>query len=230
MPRLLLHLFWLGALVATPPALAAQTSVPPEKGVFVVRRGADTVATEEFARTPTTLDGTLIVHAKQRTFERYHAVIAPDATLPLIEVTVRREEGTDTGAVRARVAQQTRVIFREDSVAVDDQTHVHLLTLVFPTERGAVPYLNLSFGLMEQAIRRARATGEGAAQVAFFNLSGGPRQGGQTVRGTVTPFAGDSVSVLLGPVEFRLRVDREGRLLGGGIPAQGLSVLRRGGS
>lgn len=229
MPRFV-FLLSLGTLAAAPLALAAQASAPAERARFVIRRGADTVATEEFARTPTTLDGTLIVHAKSRTFERYHAVIAPDATLPLIEVTVRREEGSDTGAVRARVAQQTRVIFRDDSVAVDDQTHVHLLTLVFPTERGAVPYLNLSFGLMEQAIRRARATGAGSAEVAFFNLSGGARQGGQTVRGTVTPLAGDSVSVMLGSVEFRFLVDRQGRLLGGGIPAQGLSVLRADGS
>jgi hypothetical protein len=62
--------------------------------------------------------------------------------------------------------------------------------------------------------------------VPFFNLSGTDRQSGQTVRGKVTPVGSDSVTVSIGAVEFRLRVDQEGRLLGGGIPAQNLSVER----
>jgi hypothetical protein len=34
------------------------------------------------------------------------------------------------------------------------------------------------------------------------------------------------VAVGIGPVEFRLLVDRDGRLLGGGIPAQNLVIER----
>jgi hypothetical protein len=50
--------------------------------------------------------------------------------------------------------------------------------------------------------------------------------GGATVVGTVSRLGADSVSLDLGKVEFRLRVDARGRLLSGGIPAQQLSFTR----
>jgi hypothetical protein len=143
-----------------------------------------------------------------------------------VEVNVR--EGVDTGLVKARVVQRTRVIFRGDSVAVDDMTGHGMQTQVLATQVGAAPYLNLSFGLLEQAIRRATAPGRDSVKVAFFNLSGGAGQGGgATVVGTVARVGADSVALDLGSVEFRLRVDAAGRLLGGGIPAQRLTFERR---
>jgi len=209
-------------LFAAPPALAAQA---PEKSVFLIRRGTDTVATETLSRTPTELTGTLTFHQASAKSEWYHAVVGPDATMPLLEVNVR--EGLDTGLVRARVAQRTRAIFRDDSVAVDDMTDHGMGTRVFPTRVGAVPYLNLSFGLLEQAVRRAAALGGDSVKVAFFNMSGSPGGGGgATVVGTVSRIGADSVALDLGSVEFRMRVDAAGRLLGGGIPAQRLSFER----
>ena len=74
-------------------------------------------------------------------------------------------------------------------------------------------------------MRRAHSLG-GTAEVPFFNLSGTDRQSGQTVRGKVTSVGNDSVTVAIGSVEFRLRVDPDGRLVGGGIPAQNLSIER----
>jgi hypothetical protein len=98
---------------------------------------------------------------------------------------------------------------------------------VLPTQSGAVPYINLSFGLLEQAIRRAAVLGKDSVKVAFFNLSRSASQGGgATVVGTVARLAADSVSLDLGQIEFRLQVDPHGRLLGGGIPAQRLTFTR----
>jgi hypothetical protein len=139
----------------------------------------------------------------------------------LIEVTVR--EKSDTGQAKGRVVQRARVIFKEDSAAVDDVTNHGLQTRVFGTERGAVPYLNLSFALLEQAIRRSRAADPDETQVPFFNLGGG-----QTVDGRVSPLGTDSLALAIGSVEFHLRVDQTGRVLGGRIPAQGVVVERVG--
>jgi hypothetical protein len=209
-------------LLAAPGILAGQTAA---KSGFVIFHGADTVATEELDRTDTELRGTLAFRGVKKT-ESYRAVIAPDATIPLVEVTVR--ENAPSAAEKARVAQQTRVIFRDDSVSVDDVTGHGLQTRVLATQRGAVPYLNLSFGLLEQAIRRAAVLGTDSVRVAFFNLSGSPSQGGgATVVATVSRFGADSVAIDLGRVAFRLRIDPQGRLLGGGIPAQQLSFKRR---
>jgi hypothetical protein len=72
-----------------------------DSGTFVIRRARDTVAIERFSRATTKLEGTLTVRNPKRTSERYSAVIAPDGSIPLIEVTTR--EGADTGSRGAKV-------------------------------------------------------------------------------------------------------------------------------
>jgi hypothetical protein len=196
-------------------ALQAQAAV--DSGTFVVRRGRDTVAREQFVRTATQLQGTLHLMNPSHTSERYSAVLAPDATLPLIEVTVR--EGIDSGSVRAKIRQRARVIFKEDSAAVDEVGESGLVTRVFGTEVGAVPYLNLSFALLEQAVRRARANG--GARVPFFNLGGG-----QTLVAKLAPLSGDSIRMDIGDTRIHLKLDGDGRLLGGRIPVQDLVAER----
>ncbi len=198
-------------------ALSAQAY--PDSGAFVVRHGGDTIATEQFTRTTTRLEGTLQLRNPSRTSERYSAVIAGDGTLPLIEVTVR--EGIDSGSVRARIRQRARVIFKEDSAAVDEVGESGLVTRIFGTEEGAVPYLNLSFALLEQAVRRAR-TGNGGAQVPVFNLGGG-----QTLVAKLGPMAGDSVRMDIGDIRIHLKLDQQGRLMGARIPVQDLVVDRQ---
>jgi hypothetical protein len=200
------------------PALVSAQAVS-DSGTFVIRHGRDTVATEQFSRTDTKLEGTLRIRNAKATSHRWTAVVAPDATLPLIEVTVR--EGRDSGGQAARVVQRARVIFKEDSAAVDAMGGDGLQTRLFATERGAVPYLNLSFALLEQAVRRSRATPQ-HSEVAFFNLGGG-----QTLTARLSPLGTDSLTLDIGTVQYHLRVDRSGRLLGGRIPAQDVVAERQ---
>jgi hypothetical protein len=189
-----------------------------DSGAFLVRHGQDTVATEHFSRSTTRLEGTLKLRNSQGTSERYAAVVAPDATLPLIEVTV--QEGPDSGATRPRVIQRARVIFKQDSVAIDEVGRAGLVTRVLGTEQGAVPYLNLSFALLEQAVRRARAA-SGGSSVPFFNLGGG-----QTVVGKLSALGTDSLRLDIGNTRYHLRLDAQGRLLGARIPVQDVLVER----
>ena len=203
--------------LAVPARLSAQTTA--DSGSFVVRHANDTVAIERFSRTGIKLEGTLALRNPKKTSEHYSAVIAPDATLPLIEVTVR--QGVDSGPVKAKVVQRARVIFKEDSAAVDEVGDAGLVTRVFGTKEGAIPYLNLSFALLEQAVRRARRT-QRASHLAFFNLGGG-----QTISARISPLGSDSLKLDIGDIRFHLRVDLEGRVLGGRIPSQDLVVERR---
>ena len=211
---------------AAPGASAAQAA-PGDSGVFIIRHAGDTVATERFFRTATTLSGTLSIRNTSGTLQAYEAVVAPDASVVLIQVTVREspDSGRASGPPTGRVVQRARVIFKEDSAAVDDITNQGMQTRIFGTERGAVPYLNLSFALLEQAVRRARATAPEATQVPFFNLGGG-----QTLDAKVARLGTDSLTMAIGGVEFHLRVDPSGRVLGGTIPAQQLVAERVGGS
>jgi hypothetical protein len=204
-------------VLAGPAVLRAQTAT--DSGAFVLLHAGDTVAVEQFSRGPTKLEGTLVLRNTKKTSQRYSAVIAPDATLPLIEVTVR--EGVDSGPRKAKIVQRARVIFKQDSVAVDQVGDAGLVTRVFGTEAGAVPYLNLSFALLEQAIRRARVT-PGGAKISFFNLGGG-----QTLDAKLSSLGSDSLRLDIGDIQFHLRVDSTGRVLGGRIPAQNVRVERK---
>ncbi|HEU4524563.1 MAG TPA: hypothetical protein VFR62_06045 [Gemmatimonadales bacterium] len=197
------------------PALAAQTVA--DSGTFVVRHAGDTVATETFSRGATSIQGTLALNNYKHTFHRYTAVVAPDASVPMIDIALR--EDADSGRIKARLLQRARVIFREDSAAVDAVVGQAISTQVLGTQAGAIPYLNMSFALLEQAVRRSRAGG--GKQVPFFNLAGG-----QTVSGTLTPVGTDSLALAIGEVEFRLKVDPDGRVLGGAIPKQDVLVER----
>jgi hypothetical protein len=196
--------------------LAAQTVT--DSGTFVIRHNDSTVATEKFSRTVTSLDGTLRLSNSRNTFHHYKLVVAPDASVPLVEVTVRQD--ADSGRIKARKVSITRVIFKEDSAAVDAVIGESLETRVFGTRRGAVPYLNMSFAMLEQAVRRSKAGG--SKEVPFFNLGGG-----QTVSGTISALGSDSLNLAIGEIQFHLRVDPAGRVLGGTIPSQNVVVVRQ---
>ncbi|MDQ3138581.1 MAG: hypothetical protein M3Q93_13470 [Gemmatimonadota bacterium] len=208
-------------------ALSAQTAaIRPartDSGTFVIRRAGDTVATERFTRTATTLQGTVTIRNARNTSQAYEAVVAPDGSVVLIQVTVR--EDMDSGRVAGKVVQRARVIFRGDSAAVDDITSKGMQTRIFGTAHGAMPYLHLSFALLEQAIMRARAASPRTTQAPFFNLGGG-----QTLDARLSPLGGDSLAVTIGSVAFHLRVDPAGRVLGGSIPAQNVIAERTSGS
>jgi hypothetical protein len=83
-----------------------------------------------------------------------------------------------------------------------------------------VPYLNMSFALLEQAVRRSKVGG--TKEVPFFNLGGG-----QTVSGKITSLGSDSLNLAIGDVQYHLRVDPAGRLLGASIPSQHVMVIRQ---
>jgi hypothetical protein len=214
-----LRILLRACVVLSAPSIALGQSAS-DTGAFLVRHGRDTVATERFIRTATKLEGTLALRNRNNTSERYAAVLAPEATVPLIEVTVQ-EGGADTGSARPKIVQRARVIFKDDSAAVDEVGRAGLVTRILSTEPGAVPYLNLSFALLEQAIRRSRAAHEGAS-VPFFNLGGG-----QTVIARISPLGPDSLQLDIGDTRFHLMIDARGRLVGARIPLQDVVVERK---
>src|SRR5918994_1670722 len=163
----------------------AVTQTVADSGTYFVRYGTDTVATEQFQRTSTRL------------------------------------EGTHSAGRKAKVTERARVIFKEDSAAVDAVGGNGIQTRLFETQVGALPYLNLSFALLEQAIRRARVAPE-HKQIPFFNLGGG-----QTVTARLSPLGSDSLLLEIGSVRYHLLVDAEGRVMGGRIPAQNVVVDRQ---
>ena len=209
----------VAALLVPAVSLAAQQpATGPDSATFVVMHGADTMITEHFLRTDRQVLGELDRRAVARR-ETYQALLAPDGSVPLVEFAVWKSDDPSSRTARQRV----RVIFKDDSVAVDEVNSAEMMTRIFESQKGAIPYLNLSFVMLEQATRRLALTKSDSLSVPFFNLNGG-----QTAVGMLRRLSADSASLQLGTVGFQLHLDKDGRLLGASIPAQGVTAERVG--
>jgi hypothetical protein len=210
-------------LVAIMGLLSLSRAAPAqEAGGFTVTRGTDTLAVESWNRDDVHLSGDLVRGRGPTTGDRIHyrATLVADESAPLIELSAwRAADPPDQPAW-----QTVRIIFKDDSVALDEMHRSSgLMTRILPTAPAAIPYLNLSAAFLELATRRAAESHADSLAVPFFNLGGG-----QTVTGYVRRLDPDSSAVRIGPVEFRLKVDPVGRILGGAVPSQGVWILRTG--
>jgi hypothetical protein len=217
----------LSAALAAVLAGAAEAQTAADSGRFIIRHGRDTVAVETFGRHDVNLVSTLEI-PKAGKSETFSATIAPDGTIPLVEVIVKEDaptvipagvDSTKFPKTTPRIVQRARAIFKNDSVAVDAMRDNGLDTRIFGTQAGALPYVNLSFSLLEQALRRASAAG---GQVPFFNLAGS-----STLVATVTRAGADSAQMKLGDVQIDFRLDPQSRILGARIASQDVSVERQ---
>jgi uncharacterized protein len=205
----------VGAVLLLAASAAPLAGQAREEASFVVRIAADTLAVESFTRTADRLDGVIAGAAVGRI--AYALSLGPAATVT--ELTLRAwPAGADA---QAPPAQEARVAMRGDSAIVDLATPAGPRVQRLATREGAVPYLNPSFAQMEQVVRRARALGGERVEVPIFLA-----QGGQTLGATVTGHGADSVLVSLAGSEMRAAVSTDGRLLGGSVPAQGLTFTR----
>lgn len=211
---------WAGAGLV--PLLLLFLVVPlgaQEQGRFVVTKGADTLAVEVAERDSVELRGTL-TRRQGRVGERvrYRATVLDDESAPLVDLSVWRIDDPEESPAR----QSVRVIFKDDSVAVDDANRWGgVTTQVMGTERAAIPYLAGSTALLELVTRRAAEGPAGDAIVPLFNLGGG-----QTVHADVHRVAADSVTLTIGTLEYRLQVDGSGRILGGIVAGQDVRLRR----
>lgn len=201
-----LRLLLLGCCVGTS-TLAAQT--PGDRGSFVMRVGADTVVIERFSHGGDTLRGSIQVKGQPR--QDYTAVIGPDFGVRTLALDVFASEMAGAAPTRHVV-----VTMRDDSAIVAVGGGVQR----FATAHGALPLVNNSFALMELFTRRARASG-GSTDIPAWTLSGGT-----TLRVGLRAVGADSMALTIGGSDERLRVDAQGRILGGAIPSQRLEVLR----
>jgi dienelactone hydrolase len=201
------------ALSITGSSLLAQT---PEESGFVILRGQDTIAVEKFTRTPAHLEGEL-VDRLQFFRQTYSADIAGDKSISTMVVELRKA-GNDP---KAAPIQRVSMAFHADTVIAQVGTGASMQTQRLTTAPSAVPYINLSFALTEQALRHAKSLG--TKNVPLFLVNGG-----QTVYATLASASGDSTSITIGGTELRVKVDADGRLLGGVVPSQVITVHRVG--
>lgn len=196
--------------------IASAAPARAQEATYIVRQGADTVAIETVRRTPGALEATLL-DRYQRVRWRFAAAIAQDETVIRFENAYF--QAADTAAAEPR--QRAAFNFEGDSVIATIEQGGQSRVQRIGSRAGALPFINPSFVLIEQAVRRARALGRDSVTVPLFAVSGG-----QTFDATVLLRGRDSAEVRIGAAVARFQLDRAGMLVAGSVPAQRL-VLER---
>ncbi len=176
--------------------------------------GRDTLSSEVVQRTPSRLDVDMIDKTTGAHWQ-YGMTLAPDGRVSAMSNAYYRLAKSDTVPF-----QRADVAFEGDSVTVTVSGNVSRFAHL-ATQAGAVPYINPSFAMIEQVLRRARAMGGAVDTVPLFMLVGG-----QTVPAIVERQGTDSAVVRIGMAAMHAAVGPDGELLGLVIPVQQVRVIR----
>lgn len=200
----------LALTVGRGPAAAAQSPLR----TFVLRAGRDTISVEQVQRGPGRVEGELVFRLAN---QRWHYVLSVGPDERVLAMDNEFRFATDSSSSPAR--QRAHLTFTGDSVVVD------LLAPAAGQQRlgsraGAIPYINPSFGLVEQALRRGSVLGGDTLAIPLFAMAGGG-----TFSGTIHRSGGsDSTAFIVSGVSSRLATGTDGSIRGGGVPSQGLSL------
>ena len=193
------------------PRAGSRAMMAADSGVLSLQQTGRDVFTERYVRTADRVTTTL-------TAPGLHAMLdlrmGPGATVRRLEVRQFSASNAPQGSVTAE--------FRGDSVigeATSPNAPPQAIRQAVPA--GSIPFVNPSPVLMEQIVLRARAIGGNPVQVPIWLVVGG----GQSVTSTVT-FEEGRARFNLGPVEVHVTLDEQGRITGGTIPQQGLTLAR----
>lgn len=198
------------ALAVTLPAILAAQQPTPERASFYLLRHGDTLFDERSARTPTELTGELRDRQGGGRIA-YTAALIDAALVSRIDMRTYRAGG-DTAGARASF-----VIGGDSLVAqIGGAEPVHL-----PSVTGALAIVNPSVAFMEQMVRRARSLGRDSVSLVVFVL-GAP----QPIAAVVRRVGADSVQLDYASVSVHLAVSADGRVLGGAVPAQDITITR----
>lgn len=204
-------------LLAAGLCLAAASSAGAQGAdqyTFRMLIGHDTLTSEVVQRTTTRVDVDMLDKTSGARW-RYAMTLTPDGRVPLLHNAVYRLAKGDTVPF-----QSADLAFGRDSVTVTISGNVSRVQTL-PTRPGALPYINPSFAMVEQVLRRARAAGGATDTVPLFMVSGG-----QTVPALIVWVGRDSATVQIGGATIRAAVDADGALLGAVIPVQHVTVIR----
>lgn len=196
-------------LVALPASLAAQQPAPERASFHLLLRG-DTIFDERSARTATELSGELRDRMRGGRISYRAALDSSDLVRRIDMRTVRA--GGDTAGENASF-----VIGGDSLVAqIGAAAPAHL-----PSVNGALAIVNPSVAFMEQMVLRSRVLQRDSVSLAVFVL-GAPQPLAAVVR-RVSP---DSVRLDYAGASIHLAISPRGRVLGGVVPAQGITIVR----
>src|SRR5256885_15377922 len=185
--------------LAIPSVLAAQS------GQFLVRLGTDTLAIEQYTRTPDRLQGEQVLRSPRTVHRLYSATFGPGGAIAHFELVTHNVSGAPGPAETKATAE-----FTGDSAVVTVPRRDSIVTLRVKAGPGAVPFVGQGFGLIEEVARRAKASGSTRYTTTML-----PWGDPAPLEVTVTARGPDSLTLVLGAIgPLRARVDAQGALLG----------------
>lgn len=188
----------LSMLVVTP--LAAQRG--KVTGAFVVRLGADTIAVERYHRKGNRIEGTEAIRTPATTLRHYVATVGPGGRVQSFQYDAHRVAG---GAPPTK----GMIRFGADTTTVTATINGRDTTMKFAVRNGT-PYVNFSYGIMELAMMRVRAS-KADSSVLDLVMIGNP----QTVPATIRRVGRDTLTIaMFEQSSYRARVDKAGRIMG----------------
>ena len=203
------HLLVLLTAIALPAGLAAQQPAADRASFYLLLHG-DTIFDERSARTPTELNGEFRDRLRGARVS-YTAALASTGLVTRIDMRTFRVGGDSAGDKASFVIGGDSVIAQIGSAAP-----AHL-----PSATGALAVVNPSVAFMEQMVQRARTIGGDSVSLLVFVL-GAP----QPIPALVRRVGADSVRLEYAGASIHLAVSPDGRVLGGALPAQGLTIVR----
>jgi dienelactone hydrolase len=191
-------------------AARAASGQQPERATFYMLLAGDTIVVERTERSADRLRFQLFA-VKQGSRLDLDAALTPTGLISRATQSAFANQSDTTPALRISVS------FDGDSVGVERNGATNWIRV----GRGALPNVNPSSALLEQALMRARQMGGDSASLTSFYLPSGP-----AVPMVVRWRGADSASVTFAGVTMLAAVDRTGRLLGASIPSQNARVIR----
>jgi DUF2911 family protein len=198
MPRIAL----LPLLLASLPAmLSAQGRT--ERGAFITSLGTDTLAVEQFTRTPARLETDLAVRVPRTRRIHFVATLNPDQTVARLDIAVQ-----PTVPAPDAPAFSGQMVFGKDSAITTVHAGDSTQTLRTATAPGAMPISSASYALYEQIFLHLKKSGRDS--VAFQIVPIGGNQAYPTYAVRRGPDAMD-FSYFGSPAHAK--VDKDGNLL-----------------
>ena len=191
-----------------------------DTGSFVLKQGATTVASERFVRTDGDLNVDMALPNGMRA--TYTVLLRPDASVARIDV----RQYAPGAAANDQPMVTSSGAFEGDTVLLSLTLRDSTQTARRATVRGVVPYINPSPSAMEQIVRRAKAIGGTRTEVPIWI----PNAGGQNATAIVEWTAPGAAELTVFETRIVLQVDPQGRITGGFIPGQELTLVRTAGA
>lgn len=203
---------WTRLLLLAPLSLGLASAAAParaqtEHGAFVVRLGKDTVAVDQYARSPRMLDGALILRSPVTRVVSYKALLRDDGTIRRLESSW----WTPSPEVGPPQPADAVVEFYGDSARIEYLRGAETKTFTFEVARGTVPLLSsvYSIVLYDQGLRQGFAAEGRTFEVHWLAVD---RR--RVSSSAVSPRGQDSVAVPYFAGTLVTRVSEDGAIQG----------------